>query len=98
MEKNKAPIKRFRAGPISASVWQNESMIDGTLVVFHTVSFGRSYKDKEGNWKTTNALRYNDLMKGEYVLRKAFDYLTEMKSLPKDASEKVSISEEQIEN
>jgi hypothetical protein len=67
---NKPEIK-FRAGGIAATVWKNQSK-EGE---YRTVSFERSYKDKEGQWKTTSSLRLNDLPKACVVLNKAFEHL-----------------------
>ena len=62
MEEKNIPIKRFRAGPLSASVWNNAGQKnDGQSFEFKSVSFERNYKDKQGAWKTTNSLRINDL-------------------------------------
>ncbi|MBW3023326.1 hypothetical protein KY308_04445 [Candidatus Woesearchaeota archaeon] len=72
MEKNK-PEKKFRAGPITATIWKN-STEDGERE-FNTVSFERGYKDKNGEWKSTNSLRVNDLPKAAMVLNKAYEYL-----------------------
>jgi len=68
-----APIKKFRAGPISATVWNNHAK-EGESE-YKTVSFERNYKDKEGAWKTTTSLRMNDLPKAALVLQKAYEYL-----------------------
>ena len=68
-----APVKKFRAGPISATVWNNHAK-EGESE-YKTVSFERNYKDKDGAWKTTTSLRMNDLPKAALVLQKAFEYL-----------------------
>ncbi len=70
------PEKKFRAGTISATVWNNQSVKDGKLNEYKTVSFERSFKDPQGNWKTTHSLRVMDIPKAELVLRKAFEYLS----------------------
>ncbi len=71
MEKN-TPQKKFRAGGISATIWQNKSQ-EGKA--FSTVSFERGYKDKTGNWKSTSYLGVNDLPKAMVVLGKAYEFL-----------------------
>ena len=43
--------------------------------MYKTVSFERSYKDKNNNWQTTNTLRMNDLPKASLVLTKAYELL-----------------------
>jgi len=68
------PEKKFRSGAIAATIWSNEAVRDGNKVSYKTVSFERSYKDKD-EWKTTNSLRTIDLPKAILVLSKAYEYL-----------------------
>jgi hypothetical protein len=70
-----APEAKFRAGAVAATVWKNKGSIDGNKTEYRTVSFERSYKDKAGQWQTTNTLRINDLPKAKLVLNKAYEYL-----------------------
>jgi len=70
------PEKKFRAGAIVATIWSNENKNkEGEAITFKTVSFERSYKDKNEQWQTTNSLRINDLPKAQLVLAKAYEYL-----------------------
>ena len=72
----KLPEKKFRAGSVSATVWLNEGRdSEGKKNKYRTVSFERSYMDKEGNWQSTNSLRITDLPKATLVLNKAYEYL-----------------------
>ncbi|MBU1201845.1 MAG: hypothetical protein KJ583_02600 [Nanoarchaeota archaeon] len=74
---NNTPYKKFRAGAIVATVWENENTNkEGQKIAYKTVSFERSYKDKNDNWQTTNSLRTNDLPKAILVLTKAFELLS----------------------
>ncbi len=73
----KRPEKKFRAGPVSATIWANETKNEkGEVVSYRTISFNRSYMDKDGNWKTTDSLRVGDIPKALLVLSKAYEYLT----------------------
>jgi len=74
-EGKRLPDKKFRAGAISATLWGNKGIKDGTEYEFTTIGLQRSYKDKEGNWKNSNSLRLNDLPKAVLVLNKAYEYL-----------------------
>lgn len=75
MEKTK-PEMKFRAGSISATVWNNEiKRKDGTPASFKTISLQRGYKDKDGEWKNTASLRANDLPKAVLLLNKAYEHL-----------------------
>ena len=75
MEKN-VPEKKFSTGVISETVWQNQGRgRNGEVVSFRTVSFQRSYKDKNGVWQNSSSLRVNDLPKASLVLQKAYEYV-----------------------
>ena len=71
------PEKKFRASPISATIWSNEAKAsDGQINVFRTITLERTYKDKEGKWKKTHSLRTNDLPKAILVLNKAYEFIS----------------------
>ncbi|MGM5480003.1 MAG: hypothetical protein ACQESC_00920 [Nanobdellota archaeon] len=75
VDKN-SPEKKFRAGPVTATIWVNEVKTkEGESRSFRTISLERSYKDKEGNWNNTSSLRVNDLPRATLVLNKAFEYI-----------------------
>lgn len=69
------PAKKFSAGAISATVWQNTAQKDGKSVEYPSLSLERVYMDKEGKWQHTNSLRVADLPKAVVVLSKAYEYL-----------------------
>jgi hypothetical protein len=70
------PVKSFRSGAINVSIWENETInAEGVPTSYKTVSFDRRYKDKNGEWKSTNSLRANDLPKAVLILQKAYEYL-----------------------
>jgi hypothetical protein len=72
----KNPEQKFKVGAVSATIWQNEgTTAEGKQTTFKTVSFERSYLDKDGNWQQTNTLRSSDLPKAILVLSKAYEYL-----------------------
>lgn len=72
----KHPEMKFKAGAVSATIWSNEGKdADGKVANYKTISFERSYIDKDGNWKTTNSLRVGDLPKAVLVLNKAYEHL-----------------------
>lgn len=73
-EKN-TPEKKFRAGAVSATIWKNETVKDGKVMDYRTISFTRNYQDAKGEWNTTNSLRLNDLPRARLVLDKAYEYL-----------------------
>jgi hypothetical protein len=70
------PLKSFRSGALSVAIWENENLSpDGLVQSYKTVTFERRYKDRNGEWKSTNSLRVNDLPKATLILSKAYEYL-----------------------
>lgn len=48
------PIKKFRLGLITATIWDNDG--------FHSVDLSRSYKDQSGIWQNTTSFAQSDLL------------------------------------
>lgn len=70
------PARKFRAGAVSATIWQNQAIgKDGKPRQFASVNLERSYKDKNGEWKTTHSLGDSDLPKAIVLLSKAYEFL-----------------------
>jgi len=44
------PGKRFRCGPISASIWAQTKTVNGELVKFYSINIDKAYKDGDA-WK-----------------------------------------------
>lgn len=71
------PVTKFRAGAISATVWENQGKNNkGEIVSFKSVSFDRSYKDANGQWQRTTSLRTMDLPKAALVINKAYEFIS----------------------
>lgn len=69
------PVKKFRSGAISATVWSNKIDKDGMTSEYKTISFDRRYKTKDTDeWKSTKSLRVSDIPKALLVLSKAYEY------------------------
>lgn len=69
MENNK-PIKTYKAGLLSLSLWENKLEDNKKLYSF---TFQRSFKDeKENVWKQTQSLRVNDLPKLRILVEEAY--------------------------
>jgi hypothetical protein len=70
------PVKSLKSGAIQVTIWENENLTpDGKVQLYKTVTFERRYKDKNGEWKSTNSLKANDLPKAALLLSKAYEYL-----------------------
>ncbi|MFT4312648.1 MAG: hypothetical protein ACMXYF_05465 [Candidatus Woesearchaeota archaeon] len=75
MEKT-APQKKFSAGLVSATVWENTRVKNGMTFPVKTISLQKAYKDKDGSWKTVHSFHVNDIPKAKLVLEKAYEYLS----------------------
>ncbi|MEM4259632.1 MAG: hypothetical protein QXG00_00190 [Candidatus Woesearchaeota archaeon] len=70
------PEKKFQAGAISVTIWENETEREGKKSAYKTINLVRTYRDKKTNeWKTTNSFRITDLPKAILVMNKAYEYL-----------------------
>lgn len=75
-QENSLPLKKFRAGPVSATIWQNNGQgKDGMPYNYSTVKLERCYKDKNGEWQNTASMRFNDLPRAALVANKAYEFL-----------------------
>ena len=70
------PEITFRHGLCSASIWEQDFDRDGEKLTVRTVSFQRSYMDKDGNWQRTNSLKVNDIPKAIICLQKSYEFMT----------------------
>ena len=68
------PEKRFQAGGIEASIFENEIQQNGKTVKIKKVAFQKRYKSSQG-WKTTYSLDSKDIPKAILVLSKAYEFL-----------------------
>ena len=70
------PAKKFKAGAITATIWNNEAFVDGKIASYSTVSLQRTYKDKTGKWQHAQSFRTTDLPKVALVINEAFKELS----------------------
>lgn len=69
------PSKRFRTGPVSVSIWENEVVRDDTTMIRYSIRFSNRYKDKNsGEWMDTAYFQPQDLPKLILVAQKAFEF------------------------
>ena len=69
-----SPEKRFKCGPISASIWSESKVIDGEMVKFHSINIDKAYKDGD-EWKHTSRFNAEDLPKVALVASEAYKYI-----------------------
>jgi len=62
------PIKTYKVGVLSLSMWENDFK-DGKTKTF---TFQRAYKDSNEKWQHTQQLRLSDLPKLNILLQEAY--------------------------
>jgi len=71
-----APVRKFVAGGVTVSVWENEALgKDGIVNTYPSVSLDKRYKDKDGGWKSSKSMKRDDLPKAILALQKAYEFL-----------------------
>lgn len=68
------PEKRFKCGPISASVQVETKTVEGEMVKFYSINIDKAYKDGD-EWKHTNRFSAEDLPKVALVANEAYKYI-----------------------
>ena len=83
------PLKKYRAGQVSAAVWENQANIGGKQVTLLKATVERRFKDKEGNWQSSNSFSRNESPLAIYCLGKAFQAIVEEQSSTESVQEEV---------
>lgn len=72
---NNKPVKTYRAGACSASVFANESKTEGAARTYLTVALSCRYRDDAtGEWKDAASMTANELARALVVLQKAYEH------------------------
>ena len=69
------PEKKIKVGAVSASVWKRTVEKDGRSFVVRQVTLDRSYKDRNGEWKSVNSYDTNDIPKAVMALVNAYKHI-----------------------
>jgi len=95
---NNEPIQRFRAGQVEGALWENKVQLNGEPGTILKASVNRRYKDRDGNWKSSQSFSRNEIPLAIYVLQKAFEAIIEKPAEVKDPKEEVAqaVEEERI--
>ena len=71
------PLARFRAGAMSCALWENEINVNGTMKTVLKAGVTRRYKDRDGNWKSSQSFSRNEIPLAIYCLERAFEKIIE---------------------
>lgn len=69
------PVQKISNGAVSASVWANRRTVNDVDVDIYSVTLAKNYKDKAGEWRSTNSLNVADIPKAISVLQRAYEAL-----------------------
>lgn len=69
------PEKTMKAGAVRASIFRNEIVRNGRPVSIAKVVLEVRYKDKNGEWKSSNSFSLNEVPKAIMALQQAYEYL-----------------------
>lgn len=69
------PLKTYRQGDVSASVWARDHVVRGEPRRFYSVTFERSYRDGDGKYRYTRSFSPDDLGALVSTCQQTGDYL-----------------------
>lgn len=70
------PLRKFRSGNVSATIWENERSSKGQTFMVQSINIDRNYyKENDKTWHTTNSMRMGDILDAIVVLQAAYEYL-----------------------
>lgn len=72
------PMKTFRADDCSASIWHRERFVEGTPMVFYSVTLERSYVDRNGKRQWTHSYDPDSLGKIVQLCQMASEFIGEL--------------------
>jgi len=70
-------LKKYRAGQVSAAVWENPANGNGKQVTVLKATVERRYKDRDGNWQSGGGFGRNESPVAIYVPGKACGAIVE---------------------
>lgn len=74
------PIAKFRAGQVSAALWENEIQTGGRTATILKATIQRRYKDTDGQWKSSTSFSRNEIPLAIHCLQKAFERIVELQN------------------
>lgn len=78
------PLAKFKAGQVSAAIWENAVNTNGKTSTVLKAQVQRRFKDRDGQWKSTTSLGRNEIPLAMYCLQKCFQYIIEQQQESSD--------------
>jgi hypothetical protein len=83
MSNTSKPAAKVTMYPITAAIWRNENKGQA----FYSVTLQRSYKNAEGEWKSSDSLNESDLLLAAKVLDLAHTEITKLRASDRQAQQ-----------
>ena len=83
------PVARIRAGQVSCAVWENDIEVNGQSKTMLKCTVNRRYKDKSGQWQSSQSFSRNEIPLAVYCLWKAFEKMIKGTQTEEGAEEAV---------
>ncbi len=71
------PVKKIMAGTVTCSLWENEITIEGQSRMVLKATLERRYRDRHGEWQSSNSYSRNEIPLAVFALQKAFEAMLE---------------------
>ena len=88
------PVAKFKAGQVSAALWENEVQMPRGTVKILKATVQRRYKDKSGNWKSSTSFTRNEIPLAIHCLQKSFEKIIQIQN--EDAGNNNNVEEIEI--
>jgi hypothetical protein len=86
------PVAKFAAGQVSAAVWENEvTTRSGKTVTMLKATVERRFKDKDGQWMSSNSFSRNEIPFVIYCLQKSLEHIIESRKSEEDSVEEETV-------
>jgi len=87
------PLSKFKAGQVSAAIWENQVQVKGKAVTMLKATVQHRYKDKGGEWKSSQSFSRNEIPLAIYCLQQVFEKII---SRDNDSDTEENVGEEVV--
>ncbi len=87
MNDSNRPIRAFRMGPLTLSVWENQTEVDGRTTLRRSATIQKRFRDKGGEWRDTGTLFADDLLRLSVLAQRAAVWMELKAENPREPSE-----------
>jgi hypothetical protein len=74
------PVAKFKAGQVSAAIWENEVQMPRGTVKILKATVQRRYKDRGGQWQSSTSFSRNEIPLAIHCLQKSFERIIEIQN------------------